>query len=223
MAPAVSILQLDTGFPRVPGDVGCPETYRDEVEVICVPKATVGQIVSARPDLIDISPFETALEAASGDIIVTSCGFLSYWQDHLAALTDRPVICSSLSALGALSTQYDPDEVLTLTFDAQSLVPLHFGSYMAFAHHIVGLPESAHLRQVISQNRTTLDTSKAEKELKQLVTSFKTENHRHLLLECTNLPPYKAMLKREFGLPVTDILTCIEAARPGTVDQKFLE
>ena len=66
MPPALTILQLDTDFPRVPGDVACPETYTCEVEIIRVPRATVGQIVSDRPEEIDIIPFETALHRAQG-------------------------------------------------------------------------------------------------------------------------------------------------------------
>ena len=58
MAPSVTVLQLDTDFPRVAGDVGCEQTYLDDIQIIRIPNATVGQIVSADPaailaDLVD--------------------------------------------------------------------------------------------------------------------------------------------------------------------------
>ena len=57
MAPSVTVLQLDTDFPRVAGDVGCEQTYLDDIQIIRIPNATVGQIVSADPAAIPIAPF----------------------------------------------------------------------------------------------------------------------------------------------------------------------
>ena len=221
-SPAVTVLQLDTDFPRVPGDVGCPATYRGAVEILRVPKATVAQVVSARPDLIDITPFESALEAAKGDVVTTSCGFLSYWQTHLALRSKKPFISSSLIALESLSQRYDPHEVLILTFDAASLTDLHFGVNLSFRNGVIGLPPDMHLRRVITENLRELDTERVATELTSFVSAQQRSHHKHLLLECTNLPPYKAELQRATGLPVTDILTCVEAVRGSTIQAEFL-
>lgn len=66
MPPAVTVLQLDTHFPRIAGDVGCAQSYALPMEVIRVPSATVQNVVNDRPDLIDIAPFEDALRQARG-------------------------------------------------------------------------------------------------------------------------------------------------------------
>lgn len=76
VCPSVTVLQLDTDFPRVPGDVARPDTYIGDVEILRIPNATVGQIVRADPAAIPIAPFEQAMHQATGDRIVTSCGFL---------------------------------------------------------------------------------------------------------------------------------------------------
>lgn len=222
MAPSITVLQLDTQFPRVPGDVACPETYCGALEIIRIPNATVGRIVSDLPGEIDIAPFEKALRAARGDIVVTSCGFLSFWQDHLSALTDRPFISSSLTALDRLNRIYNPEALLTLTFDAERLNVSHFGEHTSYAATTIGLPKDMHLRRVIAQSAPQLDTLRATEELVAYVADHLQPSHQHLLLECTNLPPYKAAIQRETGLPVTDILTCIEAAMPGAVQSHFL-
>ncbi|WP_281858622.1 hypothetical protein [Litoreibacter halocynthiae] len=221
-SPAVTVLQLDTDFPRVPGDVGCLATYRGEVEILRVPKATVAQVVSARPDLINIASFETALEAAKGDVVTTSCGFLSYRQTHLALRSRKPFISSSLIALESLSQRYEPHEVLILTFDSASLTDLHFGEYSSFRNGVIGLPSDMHLRRVITENLRELDTGRVAAELTSFVSAQQRPHHKHLLLECTNLPPYKAALQHATGLPITDILTCVEAAREGTIQADFL-
>lgn len=219
MTPAVTILQLDTAFPRVPGDVAAAQTYRDEIEIIRIPGATVGQVVSADPAAIPIAPFEAALKRARGDVIATSCGFLAYWQEYLAARCDRPFISSALTALPNLCESCPPRDILALTFDADRLNAAHYG---ALQPDVVGLPPDAHLRQVIAQGLPDLDIRLAAAQLAELVGSARKAHHKHLLLECTNLPPYKRAIGQLCDLPITDVLTCIETARPGTVRAEFL-
>ena len=92
----------------------------------------------------------------------------------------------------------------------------------AYARSFVGLPETNHLRRVISENRPDLDQAKAGAEIAKLIASAQRPRHGHVLLECTNLPPYKHAIQRLTGLPVTDILTCIEAAQSGAVCSNYL-
>ena len=219
---AVTVLQLDTNFPRVPGDVGCSDTYLVPLERLIVAGATVGRIVTHTPSEIQIEPFVQALSTASGDVVVSSCGFLSYWQRHLAARTSKPFISSSLIALEQLSSIYAPGEVLILTFDAQNLTAAHLGAHADYARGIVGLPVDMHLRRVISENQPQIDMDLVHAELTTFVADQVRPQHRHILLECTNLPPYKAAISASIDLPVTDILTLIEKVRPGTVKKRFL-
>lgn len=219
MAPSVTVMQLDTEFPRVPGDVGCPQTYLGDIEIIRIANATVGQIVSSNPAAIPIAPFEAALAAAKGEVVVTSCGFLSYWQTHLQSRTVKLFISSALTALPQLCARHALHDILTLTFDASHLNAQHFGPYET---DVIGLPPNMHLRQVISQNRTELNVDLATREITEFVTTQRKEHHKHILLECTNLPPYKDAIGSATGLPITDILTGIEGVRPNTIRPAFL-
>lgn len=217
--PRVTVLQLDTRFPRVPGDVGCPETYTEPPQILTIPGATVARIVTPAPEGIDIAPFEAALARATGDVVVTSCGFLAPFQNRLAGRTDRPFIASSLSALQRLDVP--PANLLILTFDASSLTPAHLGGRPDYLASVVGLPPDMHLRQVIAQGLGKLDTDRSARDVVALARSALRPHHRHILLECTNLPPYKAALREATGLPVTDILTLIEDAAPGSIRPEF--
>lgn len=219
VAPTVTVLQLDTSFPRVPGDVACLDTYIGDIEIIRIPSASVNAIVSGRPDQVDIKPFEIAIKQAQGDIIVTSCGFLSYWQTHLAELTDKPFISSSLTALHKLEQGFEPKEILIATFDANKLNQRHLGQSRA---QVIGLSPDMHLRKVISKNLNSLDVKKASKEITSWILRKITTEIKHIVLECTNLPPYKSAIQRMTNLEVTDILTCVEAVRPGTINSKFI-
>ena len=60
----ITLLQLDTHFPRIPGDVGSVDTYKCELEIIRVPNATVEQVVNANPSQIDLDPFFDAIDKA---------------------------------------------------------------------------------------------------------------------------------------------------------------
>lgn len=215
--PLVTVLQLDTDFPRIAGDVGARESYARAPQILRIDGASVRSIVTDRPKDIDMAPFEEALSRAEGDIIVTSCGFLSYWQDHLAAKTNRPFIASALCALEDIAQSLQPSELSILTFDATRLGAVHLGGHPDYATSITGLPTTHHLRDVISNNRPDLDATRARKEMVQLVTKTITSKHRHILLECTNLPPYRAAIEAATGLPVTDIMTLIEATCPGAI------
>ena len=221
MTPQVTVLQLDTDFPRIAGDVGAAESYARPPQIIRIAGASVGRIVTDRPQDIDIAPFEDALAQAEGDIIVTSCGFLSYWQAHLAALADRPFIASSLTALDALAPHHLPDALMILTFNADALGPAHLSGHTGFEASILGLTAQMHLSEVITQNLGVLDATLAGAQIGAHVAAHQTAAHRHILLECTNLPPYRAAIKAATGLPVTDILTCIEATCPGAIAKEF--
>ncbi|UWQ22006.1 hypothetical protein [Jannaschia sp. W003] len=201
---------LDTAFPRPPGDVGSPESYREEVEILRVP-ATVGQIVRSDPEFIDVEPFETALAQCRGDVIVTSCGFLAPWQAHLQRLSGRPFLASVLSAPPVR-------DALVVTFDAGALGPAHLAGWRA---RVVGLPRHGHLRAVIGADRPALDARRARAEVLETVGAA-LDGERALVLECTNLPPHAPALRRRFGLPVHHVLTALERIRPGLVKAPFL-
>lgn len=217
---ALSVLQLDTRFPRIPGDVACAETFTGDVEIIRISAASVATVVSGQPERIDIRPFEDAIQNARGDVIATSCGFLAYWQDHMQSLTDRPVISSALVALRRLATP--PEKTLTITFDAEKLVSGQSEMLGDYLDSVVGLEEKSHLRQVIENDADALDAELAQDEICNLLFRHVTSEIETMVLECTNLPPYKTAMRKVFEGQIIDILSEIEACRPGTVHREFL-
>lgn len=220
MTPATTVLQLDTAFPRIPGDIGCADTYLAPIDIIAVPGAAVGRIVTSDPASIDIAPFRQAARVAEGDLVTTSCGFLSYWQDTLAKACPKPFLSSALLALDNINQP--PEATLICTFDSAKLTPAHLRGHPEYASSIIGLPPGSHLRQVIEGDLAELDAARAERELLATIEANLTDRIRYILLECTNLPPYKRALEHRFGIKTTDILDLIEAARPGTVRPEFL-
>ncbi|KIT17872.1 hypothetical protein [Jannaschia aquimarina] len=210
-APALTVLMLDTAFPRIPGDVACPASYREPVEILRVP-VTVAQAVHWQPELLDVAPFEAALARARGELVTTSCGFLAPWHDHLARLADRPFLASVLNAPPV-------EESLLLTYDACALGPAHLAGWRNVA--FTGLPPDGHLRDVIGNGRDRIDFARAEAEVVATVHQNLTDQEA-VVLECTNLPPFAPALRMATERPVHHILTALEALRPGLVRREFL-
>ena len=222
--PVVSLFQLDTSFPRIPGDIGSPETWRAGLDIHVVPELSVARVINSDPGTTDMTAVETAMNQARGDILTTSCGFLCYWQDRLAAQTARPFVSSALLALPDLRRRLADDELAILTFNANVLTsPAFAPSLDGFTGPVAGLAEGSHLRQVIANDLPALDRHRAEDEIVRLVDGLCAAGGvRALLLECTNLPPYKQALKARFDIEIFDILTLIDGMKADIVDPAHL-
>jgi phosphoribosyl-ATP pyrophosphohydrolase len=109
-----------------------------------------------------------------------------------------------------------------LTFDSAKLGTAHLGNNAHFAPLIIGLNPNAHLRTVISDDGAVIDIDRAGRETVETVRAATTNQLDTLLLECTNLPPYKGALRSAFDIEIIDILTEIERVRPHTIQPTFL-
>lgn len=219
----LSVLQLDTHFPRIAGDVGCAETFQCELEIIRVPNMTVSEVVTDDPSQLDLCLFKDALSKATGDLVTTSCGFMAPLQTVLEPYCKVEFVASALVQLSYLSTLFSPQELSIITFDAAKFGGIHLPTdCKKFEQSIFGLDLSSHLRKVISNDLTILDENMASDDLCcafQKGTSSKT---KAVLLECTNLPPYKSGIRRIKPIAIYDILTAIESKLPNSVNPQFL-
>jgi hypothetical protein len=220
----VSVLQLDTRFCRVPGDVGCAESYLHDPEIIRVPCASVANIVTDQPGQIDLDPFLNAIERATGDVVVTSCGFLSPFQDQLQSITPKPIIASVLNMLSDLDVMKGADRSSLLTFDATRLVEAHFPNpYRANDFRVVGLRPNNPLRQRIEED--VPDCFDASDVVNAVVADFALAvmpTTETVILECTNLPPYKPQMRHDSNVRIIDILSAIECIAPNTIAPQYL-
>lgn len=220
----VSVLQLDTRFCRVPGDIGCAESYVQDPEIIRVPCASVENIVTDQPGQIDLDPFLQAIEQATGDIVVTSCGFLSPFQDQLQSMTRKPIIASVLNMLSDLNVMKGADRSSVLTFDATRLVEAHFPNpYRANDFRVVGLRPNNPLRQRIEED--VPDCFDASDLVDSVISDFALAvlpTTETVILECTNLPPYKPQMRHYSNVRIIDILSAIERIAPNTIAPQYL-
>jgi hypothetical protein len=207
----LGVLMLDTRFPRPPGDIGNVETFRRHgipVRFHVVAGASVQRIVQeADPALLQ--PFiDAALELVreGAAMVTTSCGFLASFQDALAAAVPVPVITSSLLQCRDFAR---PGIV---TFDAASLdARILRAAAVPEGTPVQGLQPGCELHRRILGNETQLDVAEAGRNvvdaaLRLVHLSPEVED---IVLECTNMPPYRDAVARATGRRVHDIETLV--------------
>lgn len=209
----LGVLMLDTRFPRPPGDVGNRETYSRAgipVRFVTVQGASPRKIVQdADPSFLQ--PFvdaAVALAAQGARLISTSCGFLARYQTVLQAAVSVPVVTSSLLQCRGL------DRVGIVTFDAQSLSRPLLNAVDVPADAVVeGIAPGCEMHARILANAPEMDLAEVERNVVDAARRLAARDSglRNIVLECTNMPPYRDAVARATGLPVHDIETLLLA------------
>jgi len=209
----LGILMLDTRFPRIVGDVGNPASFDFPVILRTMTGIGPADAVAAHPDrprvLAALADNAAKLAQAGAAGIGTSCGFLALYQDELAAASPVPVATSALLLIASLKGR----RVGVITASAKNLTPAHLTAVGAPGDTPVeGMPERGSFAATFLANGTTLDRDAVEAEA---VAAGRALLARHpqvdtIVLECTNLPPYKPALERALGLPVHDVLDLLK-------------
>ena len=205
----LGILMLDTRFPRIEGDIGNPKSFDFPVIFRTMKGIGSADAVAAHPDrprvLAALKANAEALAAEGAVGLSTSCGFLALYQKELEALSPVPVATSALLHIRGLTGR----RVGVITASAANLTPAHLEAVDAPGDTpVVGLPPDGSFAATFLRNGLTLDRDAVEREA---VAAGKALLARHpavdtVVLECTNLPPYKPALQRALGLPVLDVL-----------------
>lgn len=225
----VGILMLDTVFPRIPGDVGNAFTFDFPVRYLKVEGANPARVViDADPALLD--PFICAarqLESEGCRLISTSCGFLVMFQQQLAAAVSVPVLTSSLLMVPLLQRTLGPDKkVGVITARKCSLNERHFAGagITDMDVPLVGLEHEKAFPPPYSFNGLELDVDAVKEEMARAGETMAKEHPEvgAIVLECTNMPPYAALVREASGLPVFDITHLLRFAAMGLLDGNAL-
>ena len=116
------------------------------------------------------------------------------------------------------------DRSSVLTFDATRLVEAHFPNpYRANDFRVVGLRPNNPLRQRIEED--VPDCFDASDVVNAVVADFALAvmpTTETVILECTNLPPYKPQMRHDSNVRIIDILSAIERIAPNTIASEYL-
>jgi len=214
--PELGIIMLNTRFPRPAGDIGNPNSFTMRVAHEVVPGARVSNVVSSaslESSLIEaLIGAARSLETRGVRLITTGCGFLGAVQDAVQAEISTPFASSSLMLLEPLRRLYGPSRPIgVLTFDAVSLGPHHFPGTYHPEVVIRGIEGGSELQRVIRGDLAKLDVEAACADTvtaaQELVADAPEVSA--ILMECTNLPPYRAAVECALQRPVYDVHSLI--------------
>ena len=206
----LGILMLDTAFPRIPGDLGSPQTFAFPVRYARVRGAIVDAIVHRRNDEWLTAFVEAARNLASEGCagITTTCGFLVRWQRALAEAIPVPVLTSSLLQLPLVQATLPAGRrVGVVTYSAEDLDDDALRAAGAPPDTpIVGVDDRSYFAQTIRHGAVTLDRKRMEDDTvaaaRQLMAAH--ADIGAIVLECANMPPYADAVARATGVPVFD-------------------
>jgi Asp/Glu/hydantoin racemase len=226
-ATSIGILMLETRFPRIPGDVGNARTWPFPVRYRVVPGATPEAVVRGDPTTLMKAFVEAgqALIDQGCDGIATTCGFLVPLQDRLAAALGVPVATSSLMQVPAVQATLPAGRrVGILTIAADSLTAGHLGAAgVAVGTPVVGTAPEGAFAATFLGDRPTIDVSACRADMLEAADrlSATVPDLGAIVLECTNMAPYAAAIRRRTGLPVYSIYSFMLWFQAGLAPRRF--
>jgi len=214
---------LDTQFPRWMGDIGCPNGWPVELLYQKVNGMFPKEIVRSSETLQkhDVLPFfvraaEDLISQGVGGI-TTSCGFLILLQNELQSRLPVPVITSSLLLLPKLLA--DNATVGVLSMDELALGDAHFLAAGVLQKdlsrlRIQGVAPSEEFASAIMQNRLHMNFDAAQRSVVSAAVSMqkKSPELRHVVLECTNMPPYAKAIEAATGWQLHSLHQLLKAS-----------
>lgn len=210
----LGILMLDTRFPRPPGDIGNARTFEElgiPARRAVVADATPRRAVQDQDSEL-LAPFVRAGRALVADgatMISTSCGFLAGFQRELAAALPVPVLSSSLLACAAVPAPG------VLTIDAVSLGPaLLAAAGVPAGTPVQGVAPGCEFQCRILGDEPRMDLDAARDDVVTAARALVAAHPevRTIVLECTNMPPYRDAVRAATGRVVVDIVTMLADA-----------
>ncbi|MDR5741181.1 aspartate/glutamate racemase family protein [Caballeronia sp. LZ016] len=230
---SIGILMLDTGFARLPGDIGHGATWRFPVQYALmegvtgpmVMAAAAGDRRAAAPLIDRFVDAANRLARLGVDGVATSCGFLAAFQEDIAARCVVPVATSSLLQIAlAASVLPGNQRVGVLTAKSSALT----ASHLVAAHAdpttpVVGLPETSRFFENQMNDAAHVSFDEQAQDVLDCAARLLQQHPEvgAIVSECANFAPYSALIAERFGVPVFDIVSLIDWFHAGLRPREF--
>ncbi|WP_224008584.1 aspartate/glutamate racemase family protein [Cupriavidus pinatubonensis] len=211
-ADMLGVIMLDTVFPRPVGDIGNPATFPFPTRYATVTSASPDHVVFRNAVGLTSRFIEAALQLQNEGCkaIVTSCGFLALQHHDIAARLSVPFASSSLCWLPTLYNVFGgPSNVGILTASARALTVEHIRRLGGHPlSPLEGVAEGTEFSRVILGNQPTGNMRQVGEDVVEAAERLVSRNPqtKAIVLECTNMPPYRDEIVRRTGRPTYDLL-----------------
>lgn len=224
---SVGILMLNTRFPRIPGDIGNAATWPFPVQFKVVSQATPDNVVrgDATPLLDAFIDAGRELVEMGCDGIATNCGFLVPFQTDMSRALGVPVASSSLLQAALIEASLPGDQQLgILTISSETLTTKHLDA-AGIAHDtpVGGTGAASHFSTQVLGDALEIDFEQARRDNVDAACRLVADHPGigAILLECTNMVPYAADIRRATGRPVFSIYTYLLWFQSGLLPRRF--
>ena len=227
--PSIGILCWEAGqVPRgliqleaLLGNSTNPASYAFPVRFCRVKGANIHTILENPDRAVLQSMIEAARQMAASGIraITTSCGFNAVFQNELADALDVPVFTSSLLQVPlAQRIVGGRGEVCVITAKKAALKAEHLvaaGIERTDNLRIVGLETCPQWSGIFNAPDEDLDVDAVRDEVVGMALEASRSHPaiKAFVLECTDLPPFAAEIRKRTGLPVFDFMTLVDFIR----------
>jgi Asp/Glu/hydantoin racemase len=225
----LGIIMLEAKFPRIKGDMGNAATWPFPVQYRVVRGASPDKVVRQDPrDMLNNFVDAAKDLVASGcDGITTNCGFLALIQEDIAKQIPVPVATSSLMQIPMVEKLLPHGKrVGVITISSSSLTPKHL-QCAGISHPenvpVVGTEGGRAFTKGILDNQSSMNFEDCRLDLLDAANELVTKHNDigAIVLECTNMTPYAADIRKATGLPVFSIYTFASWFQQGLVPDAF--
>lgn len=224
-APFLGVVMLDTRFPRPAGDLGNLSTYTVPVNIRVVRGIWPDKVVQSAAGLHAgrVGPAFAAIVRAlvreGAASITTTCGFLVLLQKELQAAARVPVITSSLMLLPKLLAAQPRVGVLTIS--ATALGKEHLRAAGVPRERLGDVivqgvdPQGEFVTRILG-NQPEMDLELARRDVVAAAVALKARapSLTDVVLECTNMPPYREAITAATGLKIWCLLDDARLFKP---------
>lgn len=208
----VGLMQLS----ELTGNSTNENTYPFDVKLVEIKGANSETIIfNPNPKILSkmIETAKNLVEIYGVKAIATSCGFNAIHQKKLASAVNVPVFSSSLLQVPLVSNLIGTEKtVAIITAKKTSLTKKHLiacGISDEIKIIIIGLEDAPEWGKIFKNPNEAFDLEIVRKEIINIVKDGirRDSNIGAIVLECTDLPPFANIIRKETGLPVFDFTT----------------
>jgi len=199
----------------IPGNVAHPDTFSfpvvyEEVMGACYQTVIVEPNTNVLKEMIKTAQM---MEKEGVQAIMGNCGFDALFQRELVEAVNVPVFTSSLLLVPLVHRLFGVNQKIgIITADRPYLTEKHLqavGITTEIPVCIGGIEGTTEFTKIRSDPSATVDVNELKREVLVVSHQLVQENKPvgAIVLECTDLPPFAASIRRSLNIPIFDIVT----------------
>lgn len=222
--PRVGVVALECAYPYFVGNVQNARSFRFPVAYESASGVTLARIMKGEAEAGDaVVAAARRLQARGASVVVGACGSFGHYQTRVADSLEIPAFMSILTQVPFLLRALPRSARLGIVFASAR-------SYTELIRRECGIDDDAFARTVaisacdvpafapILEQRAGLDGEALERELVELLVDARRRYPEigAWLLQCSDLPPFRAAIQHATGRPVFDMTLLIEHLEQAT-------